>query len=50
MYLYVKCPALLSSIHQVAIETIENMRTVATLTKEELFFQEYARLTAEPFK
>ncbi len=36
--------------HQVAIEAIENIRTVASLTKEETFVQWYNEKIKGPFK
>uniref|UniRef100_X2B039 Bile salt export pump n=1 Tax=Capitella teleta TaxID=283909 RepID=X2B039_CAPTE len=35
---------------KIAIEAIENIRTVASLTREKTFSQDYERLTRKPFK
>ncbi len=40
----------LISTMQVAIESIENMRTVASLTKEEKFHYDYCQKTLQPYK
>ena len=37
-------------VFQVAIESIENMRTVASLTKEEKFYDDYCEMTLKPYK
>ena len=35
---------------QIAIQAIENIRTVASLTKENLFYEMYYELTLAPVK
>lgn len=35
---------------KIAIEAIENIRTVASLNKEQTFSQDYERLTRKPYK
>ena len=39
-----------SVLFKIAVETIENIRTVATLTKEDKFYADYVTATSIPTK